>query len=203
MAEEHHGNKRDAINENIPKKNLGVFHREEMRYIFLIQEQISDEGIRLRLCNLLLGYFKEALRYKCCYMLCRSLMVLLPAAIMVLTSANYGLALWVDEEWGSALNLAVAILAGITVFAGSAEAMGHWYEKWMECCKKTALVKRELSLYLVGAAPYGSLAFRDEAFAAAMEAIAISEGAYRSIHKSTEEGYQKLLIDANRENAAL
>ena len=157
------------------EKRFHSNYRQELYYIQLESSMVANEGIRLRLMNLMLWYIREAERARVKYYLFKIITILLPALVMIITSAGTGLAVWASEEWGSAANLLVAVLAGITNIASSVLVVTKWHENWIRYRHTANRIEGELALYLAGAYPYQDPALRDGRLMQKIERIAAQE----------------------------
>lgn len=151
-------------------------YRQERRYILEVLGQIENEHIRTRAYDLLLWYIRSANRCRLCYYLFRTITIVLPALIMVITSSGSGLAIWADELWGSAANFLVAALSGLTGLASGLLALTRCEDNYLRYRRAADQIKGELSRYLVGAGIYRESATRDQHFITALEIIAAREG---------------------------
>lgn len=157
------------------EKRFHSSYRQELYYIQLTSSLVTNEGIRIRLMNLLLWYIREAERAKIKYYFFKMVTILLPALVMIITSSGTGLAIWASEEWGTAANLLVAVLAGFTNIASSILVVTKWHENWIQYRRTADKIEGELALYLAGAYPYRNPALRDGRLMQKVERIASQE----------------------------
>ena len=150
-------------------------HREELRYIQQASGMVANEGIRLRLQNLLFWFVQEARRARIKYYMFTIITVILSTAVMIITSASTGLAIWASEAWGTAANLLVAVLAGCTNIVSSLLALTKWRENWIRHRRCADQIEGELSLYLAQAKPYQNPDYRDGKLMTRVERIAVCE----------------------------
>lgn len=151
-------------------------YRQERRYIREVLDQIGNPGVRTRVYDLLLWYIRQAHRCRLLYYFFKAVTIVLPALVMIVTSSSNGLAIWADEIWGTAANLLVAALSGLTGVASGLLALTRCDENWLRYRRSADKIKGELSLYLVGAGHYREASTRDENFITELERIAGEEG---------------------------
>lgn len=151
-------------------------YKRELQFIRQASEMIANEGIRLRLKNLLFWFVQEAYHAKIKYYSFTITTVIFSTAVMIITSSSTGLAIWASEAWGTAANLLVAILAGCTNIVNSMLALTKWRENWVRYRRSADQIEGELSLYLAQANPYQYPDSRDGRLMARVERIAAQEG---------------------------
>lgn len=164
-------------NRRMPVKETRCYsgHQQELQFIRQAIEMVANEGIRLRLKNLLFWFVQGAHRAKIKYYLFTIVTVILSTAVMIITSASTGLAIWASESWGTAANLLVALLAGCTNIVSSMLALAKWRENWIRYRRCADRIEGELSLYLAQAKPYQNPDIRDGRLMARVEKIAANE----------------------------
>lgn len=151
-------------------------YHQERRYIREVLEQIEHESIRTRVYDLLLWYIRGANRCRLWYYFFKTITIVLPALIMVVTSSGSGLAIWADEVWGSTANLAVAVLSGLTGVASGLLVLTRCEENFLRYRRTADKIKGELTQYLVGAGHYREANTRNQRFIVALEGIVAREG---------------------------
>lgn len=179
-------------------------HRQELCDIRKAAGMITNEGVRLRMQNLLFLLIRESHCAKIKYVLFTVISVMLSVAIMIITSAGTGLAIWGSEAFGTAANLLVAVLAGGVNVSCSILAVTGWRENWIRCRYCADRIEEELFRYLAREKPYQHPDNRNGKLLRRVERIAACKGTrcfdLMWSKKERTKGKQKNDQEKRREN---
>lgn len=169
----------------VQKKNKWKYNysfQNDMEFLFILSEYISNSYVRKRLKNRLEWYMVTYHSYKRKYDFISIISIILPTVIILLNDLqDYG-------NFQMQCKIGISLASAIVTIASGLNSLYQWHERSIEYRNYAEILKTEAICYIAGVKEYADEEYKDQIFIQRIEELSLKENSnWKAAESSKKE----------------